>query len=134
MTERRITNELTGEVIEDPPIRPFADWLRELAHGKTHDEMSEAIWDLTQRVRETGKKGSVQLTIAIEPMPKTDGKGPLVINDEIKLRLPEFNRDASVAYVDGNGNLARNDPRQPELTGLRDVSANPEPTELREAK
>ena len=131
--ERTRVDPLTAEVIENPPIRPFADWLVEQSSGKTHDELGESLWDLIQRVQETGKKGSLQLTITVEPMKKTDG-AVLVINDEIKLRLPEFDRDASVSYVDRNGNLCRNNPLQPELSGLRDVSANPEPTTLREAK
>ena len=133
MTDRRRTDPITGEVIEDPPIRPFADWLHEQSSGKTHDELSESLWDLVKRVQETGKKGSLQLLITVEPMKKTDG-AVLVINDEIKLRLPEFDRDASVSYVDRFGNLCRNNPMQPELSGLRDVSAPTETTTLREAK
>ena len=133
MTDRRRTDPTTGEVVEDPPIRPFADWLPEQSSGKTHDELSESLWDLVRRVQETGKKGSLELLIVVEPMKKTDGQ-VLVINDKIKLRLPEFDRDASVAYVDKFGNLCRNNPLQPELTGLRDVSATPEPANLREAK
>ena len=133
MTDRRRTDPLTGEVIEDPPIRPFADWLQEQSSGKTHDELSEALWDLVQGVQDTGKKGTLTLTVIVEPMPKTEGH-VLVINDEIKLRLPEFPRDASVAYVDKFGNLVRNNPAQPELSGLRDVSATAEPAQLREAK
>ncbi|MFT4225336.1 hypothetical protein [Micropruina sp.] len=132
MTDRRRTDPLTGEVIEDPPIRPFADWLREQANGKTHNELGEALWDLIARVEETRKKGTLALTITVEPMPKSDGN-VLVISDNIQLKLPEFKRDASVAYVDRNGNLSRNNPRQPTLTGLRDASA-PESTTIREAQ
>lgn len=131
MTDRRRTNPATGEVIDNPTIRPFAAWLREQASGKTHDELSEALWDLTQRVQETGKKGTLTLVVTVEPMPKTDGQ-VLVTHDEIKLKLPEYSRDASVAYVDRDGNLCRNNPLQPELTGLRPLpdSTTP-PTSLR---
>jgi len=133
MTDRRVTDPLTGEVIEDPPIQPFAEWLRTQSGGKTHDELSEALWDLVQRVRETRKKGTLSLEITVEPMPKTDGT-VLTISDAIKLKLPEFARDASVAYVDRNGNLSRNNPMQPELSGLRAVPEASTPTTLREAK
>ena len=35
MTERRHVNQRTGEVFDNPAIRPFADWLREQSQGKT---------------------------------------------------------------------------------------------------
>lgn len=134
MTDRIRTDPTTGEVIEDPPIRPFGDWLREQSGGSTHDELSEAMWDLVKRVQETGKKGSLLLTVVVEPMKKTDGTA-LIVTDTIKLKLPDFDRPASVAYVDRNGNLIRNNPLQPELTGLRVVpEEGTKPTELREAK
>ena len=130
MTDRRRTDPTTGEVVDDPAIRPFADWLREQSSGKTHDEMSESLWDLIARVQETGKKGHLILSISIEPM-KGD-ESVLVVSDEIKLKLPEFPRKPSVFYADRNGNLTRSNPNQPELTVLRDVSSQ-EPTTLREA-
>lgn len=129
MTDRRRTDPITGEVVDDPAVRPFADWLREQSSGKTHDEMSESLWDLIARVQETGKKGQLILSISVEPM-KGD-ESVLVVSDEIKLKLPEFPRKPSVFYADRNGNLTRSNPNQPELTGLRDVSSQ-EPTTLRE--
>lgn len=132
MTERRHVNERTGEVIDDPQIRPFADFLRDLDAGRTHDKMSEALWDLVARVRDTGKKGSVSLTIVVEPT-----KGDTVILtvlDEIKLKLPEHARRPSVFFSDNQGNLSRSNPNQPELSGLREISARPTTTtDLREA-
>lgn len=131
MTERRHINEHTGEVNEDPQIRPFADLLRDLGGGRTHDEMSEAIWDLAERVRDTGKKGTVQLTITVEPT-----KGDitmLTVSDEIKIKLPEHARRPSVFFADDHGNLSRSNPNQPELSGLRQVD-NPDTTNLKEAR
>lgn len=104
---------------DDQVVRPFADWLREQAGGKSHDELSDALFDLVQRVRDTGKKGSVQYTISIGPM-KGD-KDVLVIADEIKLRLPEHDRKASLFYTDKTGNLTRSDPNQLAFESLREV-------------
>lgn len=132
MAERRHINERTGDVIDDPQIRPFADFLRDLAGGTTHDELSEAIWDLAARVRDTGKKGSVTLTILVEP---TKGDTTmLTVSDEIKLKLPEHSRRPSVFFSDGQGNLSRSNPNQPELSGLREVPGRPTTDNLREAK
>ncbi|NYD39945.1 hypothetical protein [Nocardioides panaciterrulae] len=104
---------------DDQVVRPFADWLREQAGGKSHDELSEALFDLVQRVRDTGKKGSVQYTISVGPM-KGD-KDVLVIDDQIKLKLPEHDRKASLFYTDKTGNLTRNDPNQLAFESLREV-------------
>ena len=104
---------------DDQVVRPFADWLREQAGGKSHDELSDALFDLVQRVRDTGKKGSVIYTISVGPM-KGD-KDVLVIDDQIKLKLPEHDRKASLFYTDKTGNLTRNDPNQLTFESLREV-------------
>lgn len=104
---------------DGPHIRPFASWLQEQSGGKTHDELSEALHDLVARVRDTGKKGTVSLTVSVSTM-----KGDLdvlVVTDEIKLRLPEHDRKPSLFYRDDHGNLSRKDPNQLEFEGLREV-------------
>lgn len=104
---------------DDIHVRPFSDWLREQAGGKSHDELSDALFDLVQRVRDTGKSGSVVYTIKVGPM-KGD-KDVLVLSDEIKLKLPEHDRKASLFYTDKTGNLTRNDPNQLAFESLREV-------------
>lgn len=133
MTERRYIDKLTGAIVDNPAIRPFADWLREQSHGRTHDELGEALWDLAARVRETGKKGTLTLAITVEPM-KGDPERVLVISDEIKLRLPEFPRKPSIFYTTGEGNLSRRDPQQLEFEGLREVPATAEAQTVREVR
>lgn len=104
---------------DETVVRPFGDWLREQSAGKTHDELSEALWDLVARVRDTGKKGTVSLTVTVSTM-KGD-TDVLVVSDEIKLRLPEHDRKASLFYPDKNGNLTRTDPNQLAFESLREV-------------
>jgi hypothetical protein len=104
---------------DDAFVRPFADWLREQSGGKSHDELSEALHDLVARVRDTGKAGSLQFTIKVATM-KGD-HDVLVLSDEIKLRLPEHDRKASLFYADQHGNLSRTDPNQLTFEGLREV-------------
>jgi hypothetical protein len=43
-TSRQRIDLVTGEVVSDPQIRPFADWLVE--RGETHEEISDALWEL----------------------------------------------------------------------------------------
>lgn len=104
---------------EDPQIKPFAAILRDLNGGRTHDELSEALWELNAKVRETGKKGSLQLTLTVEPT-----KGDtymLTVSDDINCKPPKPARRPSVFFDDGHGNLSRSNPNQPELDGLREV-------------
>ncbi len=116
MTDRRFINPRTGEVVDDPEIRPFADVLRELGEGATHSELSEAFYDVIQRVQETSKQGSVTLTLAVG----FDGQGRLVVKDEVKFKLPEFSRPETRFFVDKHGNASRRDPNQPLLPSLDD--------------
>lgn len=102
-----------------PPIRPFADFLREQAKGTTHDELSEGLHDLVQRVRDTGKKGTLTVAITVELMKGSDKA--VIVSDEIKLKLPEHDRDTSLFFADRNGNLTRNDPDQLAFDSLREV-------------
>lgn len=114
MSDRRYTNPRTGEVIDDPDIRPFDQVLRELGEGATLSELSDAFWDVVQRVQETAKAGSLTLTLAVG----FDGKGRLVVKDEVRTKLPEFSRPETRFFVDKNGNASRRDPNQPELPSI----------------
>lgn len=123
MSDRRFTNQRTGEIVEDPEIRPFSQVLQELGEGSTLNELSEAFWDLIQRVQETAKAGSLTLTLNVG----FDGQGRLVIKDELKTKLPEFSRPETRFFVDKHGNASRRDPNQPMIPSLddrRDKKAN----------
>lgn len=108
-----------------PVIRPFADWLREQSTGSTHEELGEALHDLIAKVQDTGKKGSLTLTITVGTL-KNDA-AVLVVEDRIKLKLPEHDRKASLFYPDKHGNLTRRDPRQLEFESLREVPSGVDP-------
>lgn len=116
-------------------VRPFADWLREQAKGTTHEELGDGLHDLIQRVRDTGKAGSIHLTISVKLLEKSNPDGPLLIADEIKLKLPEHDRPASIFYTDEHGNPIRTDPQQLAFDSLREVPANVDPKtgEIKEA-
>ena len=116
MTTRVYTNPRTGEIIDDPNIRPFDEILRELGEGSTMSELSEAMWDLVQRVQDTAKAGHLTLTVAVG----FDGQGRLVVKDEVKVKLPEYSRPETRFFVDNSGNASRRDPNQPLLPSLED--------------
>ncbi len=76
----------------------------------THDELSQKLYSCVEAVRDTGKKGSLQLTINIELFDGDPDR--VVINDKIILKMPEHDRKMSVFYATEDGNLSRTDPNQ----------------------
>lgn len=118
MSDRIYTNPITGEVIEDPNIRAFSAILGDLGEGQTNSEMGEAFWDLLQRVQDTGKAGTLTLTIKVQ----SDGRGRVQVVDEVKLRLPEYNRMPTSFFIDKHGNASRRDPNQPEIPGVTPIN------------
>lgn len=104
---------------DEPMIRPFADWLREQSRGTTHDELSVALHDLIGRVRDTGKGGSLQLTVSVKPF-KGD-PNTLLVADSIRLKVPQHDRKDSIFYADRHGNFSRDDPNQLDFSSLREV-------------
>jgi hypothetical protein len=93
--------------------RPFADVLAELARGATHTELSHALQRLIGAARETGKKGSITLTVTATPVRGDERQ--IVLSDSIKISLPEFDRAPSTFFADDDNNLVRDDPRQMHL-------------------
>ena len=108
------------------PIEPqdFLVFLAAQAGGGTATELSDGLAELVRRVADTGKKGSISLTVAVEPMKGGDGK-TMVVKDSINLKLPEYDRTASVYFTDEDGRLHRNDPRQMAWGHLVEVSPPP---------
>ena len=104
---------------EDRQIRPFADVLLELNHGDTHDELSIGLNELVQAVGLYGKPGSLTFTVKVRSAGRA-GSGTVMITDEVKLKMPEGDREDSVFFVDRQGNLTRHPPGQERLP-LREV-------------
>lgn len=108
--------EATGD---DPVIRPFADALLELSGGRTHAELGEQLHDLIAAVRDTGKKGSLTLTITVSRMKNSERV--LQVVDDVRSKIPALDREVSVFYTDADGNLTRTDPQQLSFESLREV-------------
>jgi hypothetical protein len=103
-----------GEITDgrpEPQIRPFAAVLQELDSGATHAECSDALHDLVDRVRATGKKGTLTLKLTVT----THKGGYLIVADDVAVKAPEPDRADSIFFVDRAGNLSRSNPNQPSL-------------------
>lgn len=113
---------MTDQTTDDRHVRPFADVLRDLRKGLTHDELSEQLADVVAAVEEHRKKGKVVLTIEVEPY--KDTTEALAVRDSIKVTIPEPDRDATLMFAD-RGRITRHNPRQGELPGLSVVDGPP---------
>lgn len=101
-------------------VRPFAAVLRELDRGNVHDELSELLHELVEAVRETGKKGKIQLTIEVKPI-KPGQVDTLVATASIAAAPPKGDPPTTVFFTDQTGNLTREDPDRDNQLPLREV-------------
>jgi hypothetical protein len=95
---------------DDGRVRPFADVLRELDRGTTHDDLSRRFRDLLSAVTTLGKKGSLIFKLEVEPVKGVDGGVKVV--DTVVAKIPQPDRRASIFYTDRDGNAVRDDPNQ----------------------
>lgn len=99
--------------------RLITDVLAELRQGGAVQELTEAYAAVVDGVVEHGKKGTVTLTLSIEPQSKVDAFTVLVV-DKIKATVPAATRTGSIFYAENDGSLVRHDSRQPRLP-IREV-------------
>jgi hypothetical protein len=98
-------------------MRLFADVLRDMRGGVSHDELSEALAALVRACVETGRGGEVVYTLSIKP---TKSAEAVEISDKIGIKEPRNERGSSLFFVTANGDLSRNNPKQERLD-LREV-------------
>ena len=113
----------TGELTDEPQVRPFAELLTVLDHGNAHAEASRALHDLVAAVRDSGKKGTMSIALTVAPLKGSDSQ--VVVAAQVTAKPPKSEPAAAVFYLDDAGNLTRHDPRQIELEGLRVVEPKP---------
>lgn len=92
-------------------VRPFAQFLQAQRRGALHEDLSGALAAVCRSVVETGKPGSVSITLKVAPM----GDGMVQIHDGLNVKLPLADRPASMYWIDDAGNALRSNPMQPEL-------------------
>lgn len=101
---------MTEQKVSEPAqVRPFADVLRELSKGRVHEDAAAKLQEVILAVADTGKAGSLTLKVAPD---KADGM--VRVSADLKTKIPQLDRE-SLFYVDSDGNLSRDDPRQPHL-------------------
>lgn len=100
---------------------------------RTDTELAENLTSLIEAVQTTGKAGRLSVTFEVKPL---DGGGSAVLfNDKITLKLPEKNREGSIAYVGRDSKLQRTDPSAMPLfdDDIREADVDMNTGEIKEA-
>lgn len=110
-------------------MRAFVDTLKDIRDGELLAELPGQVQQLVEAVQATGKKGRIQITLALAT---AQGGKVFVMTDDVKLTLPEPEKDTTtIFFVTEESDLSRRDPRQPKLPemGPRGVVAAIAPAE-----
>lgn len=99
---------------------------------RTDVELAEGLTTLIEAVKTTGKAGS--LTVKFDVKLVDAGATAVIINDKIAIKMPEKNREGSIAYIGQDNKLQRTDPSAMPLfdDDIRDV-VDPATGEIKEA-
>jgi hypothetical protein len=90
----------------------FLHTLNLLRGGEAQAELSERLDELIQACADTGKPGTLALTLKVKPNGKS---GQYVLTDQIAAKTPQYPRADTLLFEDADGNLTREDPRQKKL-------------------
>jgi hypothetical protein len=108
----------------------FPETILQLNNGATVAELGDALAKVLAAVRETGKSASVTFTINVKPASK-GVTNVVMVEPQIKTKLPEPERGMTVFYLTEDNRLVRNDPRQ-QMLPLRVVDIDDQPKQLKE--
>lgn len=104
-------DKTTGE-IADQQQAPVAAFLASHLNGRTEEELSTEFHGLLDQVRAHGKKGSMTITIVVEPPANGVESAPLPIGVESAVKAPKPTPVKSLYFLDDEGLPVREDPRQ----------------------
>ena len=107
----------------------FQETILQINNGATVAELSEALERVVAAVRMAGKAGSITLTLKVAPASK-GSTDVLMIESQVRTKLPEPERGISIFYATDDNRLVRNDPKQQQLP-LRVVDIE-QPRQLKE--
>lgn len=101
-------NTETGEIQQ----APVAAFLASHLNGRTEEELSTEFHTLLDAVRAHGKKGSMTITIVVDPPANGVESAPMPIGVESALKAPKPTPVKNLYFLDDDGQPVRDDPRQ----------------------
>lgn len=101
-------DKTTGEI----HTAPVAAFLGSHLNGRTDEELSAEFHQLLDAVRAHGKKGSMTITIVVDPPANGVDSAPMPIGVESAIKAPKPTPVKSLYFLDDDGQPVREDPRQ----------------------
>ena len=86
--------------------RLFTDVVGELGRGSTVADLTTKLAEVVVGVMETGKIGSLTLTLKIKP----NGRDSVFVIDDVKAKVPELPRSETLFIATAGGDLTRDIP------------------------
>ncbi|MEU0671323.1 hypothetical protein ABZ330_00225 [Streptomyces sp. NPDC006172] len=114
-------NHETGEIEQQQA--PVAAFLASHLNGRTDEELSAEFHTLLDAVRTHGKKGSMTITIVVDPPANGVESAPMPIGIESAIKAPKPTPVKSLYFLDDDGQPVRDDPRQMSIE-FRSAPAN----------
>jgi len=88
---------------------PFNQQLVYLNKGTLNEELTEVLAEVVKAVRETGKTGSLTLTLKVAMFSKAN-EDVVKISPVVASKVPEGERAETIMYSTADGDLLRDDP------------------------
>lgn len=97
----------------DTQTRPntFIASITDLNDGATVSDLDRQLREVVMRARETGKPGSITLTLTIEPR----GADSVIVVAKVTEKMPKQEEPKSIFFVNEDGALVRDHPKQTTL-------------------
>ena len=96
------------------------DIIDQMSAGMARNRLEEALAEVIEAVKHTGKKGEVTLKISL----KMNDALTVTASPVVKTTLPTTDLGATTFFVDGQNKLSRRDPRQRDLP-LKEIDHRP---------
>lgn len=93
--------------------KPLMEVLGQIRGGAAVNDAAKDFVELCQRVRATGKKGSLTLKITVEP--EKNDADVFTVTPEVSVVLPKVPRAKGLFYMTTDAQLVREDPKQTKM-------------------
>lgn len=105
----------------DESFTDFSETVAGIGGGMLNEKLSERLNEVTRKARETGKGGSVTLTLKVKPAGQI---GTMVqIDGKVTAKVPEPDLPGAIMYAKDDGTLHVDDPRQLKLRTVAPIVA-----------
>ena len=98
---------------ESVPGNLFARAINEVGYGDLSTTASEELAKVVKAVKETGRKGSITLTLEIKPRGRDSGQ--VELTGDVKTKAPINQIAPSMLFATDEGDLVRENPAQATL-------------------